>query len=81
MKNKKEPKQLVENGEDIALLSDVFFVVDDDMDAPDRFLVVQRQADYAATVVGRFKDFDYAHYCAKRLSEYVAKHRFGEQQP
>ncbi len=72
--------KLVESGEDIALLTDEFFVVDDHMDTPDRFLVVQRQAQHSALVVGRFQDFDYAHYCARRLSEYVAKYRRDKDQ-
>lgn len=73
MEEAENPK-LVESGEDIALLSEQFFVIDDDFDQPDRFLVVGRQSDYAATVVAKFKDFDYAHFCARRLSEYHKKY-------
>lgn len=76
-----EVKRFVESGEDIVYLGDMFFVVNvnDDMGEPDRYLVVQRDADYAAHVVARFKDFDFAHFCAKRLSEYVEKHKVEDE--
>lgn len=80
---KEQKKRLVEggeeDGEDIALLSDHFFVVEDSMDTPDRYLIVRRDADYSAQVVARFKDFDYAHFCAKKLSEYAEKYKFEDE--
>lgn len=69
-----EEKRFVESGEDIADLSEMFFVVNDDMGEPDRYLVVRRDANYSAHVVARFKDFDFAHFCARRLSEYTKSH-------
>lgn len=65
-------------GEDIAVLTDHFFVVDYGWDMPDEYLIVRREAEHAASVVARFKDFDYAHFCAKRLNEYREKHLRGD---
>ena len=69
-----EKQRLVERGEDIVLLKDHFFVVDDNFDQPDHYLIIRREAEYAATVVAKFDQFDYAHFCAKRLNEYEEKH-------
>lgn len=74
-----ETKRFVESGEDIADLSDMFFVVNDDMSEPDRYLVVRRDADYAAHVVAMFKDFDFAHFCAKQLGKYVEKYKVEDE--
>lgn len=72
--------RLLESGEDVANLSELFFVVNDDMSESDRYLVVRRDASYAAHVVACFKDFDYAHFCARRLTEYTGKHRTPEDE-
>jgi len=64
-----ESEHLVNSEKDIALLQDRFFVVEDPTSAPpDLYLVVRRDAEYAATVIARLRDFEYAHLLAKELS-------------
>ena len=68
-----EPKRLVEDQFGLADDHGKFFVVEDMhglVTAPDRFLLCRRHRIGGATVVAHFAEFDYAHFCARRLAEY-----------